>query len=309
MFQIALAAFTLQVAFAAPLSSEKAHKCQRVLRSYCPAFQNVIRNKNDVFFTLKSGEQVACDDQKNYDMLDPAQYGLRINNPDVSSILEWEYPMGKVDLPFSVEDGDPGRIRYEPLLMAIYGNSESQVKKNLVKIDFLGQQVSINAQHGAAGALTAIAKDLQKIEGFQKRFWESREFSGTFNWRKVAGTNRLSVHSFGAAVDFTIKNGGNKKTYWLWVAKCIVPGCEKIEENLSVLPVEVENLDTFAIKNSGLTADEVVAVFEKHGYIWGGKWHHFDTMHFEYRPEFLDFDSQKKCALEDAFINAVDTIN
>ncbi|MEJ2663631.1 MAG: M15 family metallopeptidase, partial [Spirochaetia bacterium] len=27
--------------------------------------------------------------------------------------------------------------------------------------------------------------------------------------------------------------------------------------------------------------------FEKYGFIWGGKWYHYDTMHFEYRPELL----------------------
>jgi hypothetical protein len=33
---------------------------------------------------------------------------------------------------------------------------------------------------------------------------------------------------------------------------------------------------------------EIVEIFERHGFIWGGKWGHFDTMHFEYRPEFFD---------------------
>jgi hypothetical protein len=28
-----------------------------------------------------------------------------------------------------------------------------------------------------------------------------------------------------------------------------------------------------------------VAVFEREGFIWGGKWYHFDPIHFEYRPE------------------------
>jgi hypothetical protein len=28
-------------------------------------------------------------------------------------------------------------------------------------------------------------------------------------------------------------------------------------------------------------------VFEKHGFIWGGKWGHFDIMHYEYRPEII----------------------
>jgi hypothetical protein len=32
---------------------------------------------------------------------------------------------------------------------------------------------------------------------------------------------------------------------------------------------------------------EIVRIFEKHGFIWGGKWYHYDTMHFEYRPELL----------------------
>jgi len=32
---------------------------------------------------------------------------------------------------------------------------------------------------------------------------------------------------------------------------------------------------------------EIVDIFERHGFIWGGKWYHFDTLHFEYRPEIL----------------------
>ena len=40
--------------------------------------------------------------------------------------------------------------------------------------------------------------------------------------------------------------------------------------------------DTEIEKAADLTIPEI---FEKHGFIWGGKWDHFDTMHFEYRPE------------------------
>ncbi len=32
---------------------------------------------------------------------------------------------------------------------------------------------------------------------------------------------------------------------------------------------------------------EIVAAFERRGFIWGGRWAHYDTMHFEYRPELL----------------------
>jgi hypothetical protein len=31
----------------------------------------------------------------------------------------------------------------------------------------------------------------------------------------------------------------------------------------------------------------IVQAFEKEGFIWGGKWFYFDTIHFEYRPEIL----------------------
>jgi hypothetical protein len=41
------------------------------------------------------------------------------------------------------------------------------------------------------------------------------------------------------------------------------------------------------IPNRNKVPFEIVSIFEKHGFIWGGKWHHFDTMHFEYRPELF----------------------
>jgi hypothetical protein len=35
------------------------------------------------------------------------------------------------------------------------------------------------------------------------------------------------------------------------------------------------------------TLIEIVEVFEKYGFIRGGKWYHYDTTHIEYRPELL----------------------
>ncbi|MCA1755657.1 MAG: M15 family metallopeptidase [Spirochaeta sp.] len=31
----------------------------------------------------------------------------------------------------------------------------------------------------------------------------------------------------------------------------------------------------------------MLEVFERHGFVWGGKWLSFDPIHFEYRPEVL----------------------
>ena len=32
--------------------------------------------------------------------------------------------------------------------------------------------------------------------------------------------------------------------------------------------------------------------FERHGFIWGAKWFHVDSMHFEYRPELIALAKQ-----------------
>jgi hypothetical protein len=46
---------------------------------------------------------------------------------------------------------------------------------------------------------------------------------------------------------------------------------------------------------------EIIEIFENNGFIWGGWWYHFDTMHFEYRPELLEYTKlvasfyQKQC--------------
>ena len=32
---------------------------------------------------------------------------------------------------------------------------------------------------------------------------------------------------------------------------------------------------------------EIVEIFERNGWVWGGRWYHYDTMHFEYRPEVI----------------------
>ena len=78
---------------------------------------------------------------------------------------------------------------------------------------------------------------------------------GTFKWRVIAGTNRLSAHSYAVAVDINVE----KSRYWRW---------NKRYENL--IP------------------REIVEIFERNKFIWGGRWRHFDTMHFEYRPEFFE---------------------
>ncbi len=85
-----------------------------------------------------------------------------------------------------------------------------------------------------------------------------------WNWRDIAETQSRSFHSYGLAVDLLPRSLGGKETYWLWTAR-IRPDWWNVPHPPAA----------------------VIKAFEKYGFIWGGKWAVFDTMHFEYRPEIL----------------------
>jgi hypothetical protein len=161
------------------------------------------------------------------------------------------------------KDFDPGRYRIDAFFMALYGDSESAVAKNCVAVEFCGNSVKFNGRYGAADALRAVSADLTLLLA-QKPDLRSyvNKLAGTFNWRKVAGTERLSNHSFATAIDLNVQ----KAAYWRWQPPA--------------------QLETFSRKN---WPTELIEAFERHGFIWGGKWWHFDTMHFEYRPEIIAY--------------------
>ena len=83
--------------------------------------------------------------------------------------------------------------------------------------------------------------------------------AGVYSCRAVADTGKPSVHSYAAAIDLNTRYAD----YWLWQKK------------------------TNPIPYRNRMPQEIVDIFERHGFIWGGKWYHYDTMHFEYRPELL----------------------
>jgi hypothetical protein len=186
----------------------------------------------------------------------------RLANPDIKDMFYQTYPLTNPTdrLP---EDFDPGRYRIDGFFTALYGASQSAVARNCVAVEFCGNSVKFNARYGAADALRAVSADLTPLLA-QKPELRSyvNKLAGTFNWRKVAGTERLSNHSFATAIDLNVQ----KAAYWRWQPPA--------------------QLETFSRKN---WPTELIEAFERHGFIWGGKWWHFDTMHFEYRPEIIAY--------------------
>jgi len=90
-----------------------------------------------------------------------------------------------------------------------------------------------------------------------------------WNWRNIAESQSRSFHAYGAAIDFLPKSLGGLETYWLWTSRH-TPAWWTVPYTKRFHPPQ-----------------EVIKAFESFGFIWGGKWRYFDTMHFEYRPEIL----------------------
>ena len=197
-----------------------------------------------------SGGKIAYDDGRD------KSFDEQLWNADVQDTMEQPYPPNMIT---AVPEGnsDPGRVRCYALLSALYGGSQSEVEKSLRSVSPCGQ---FNQRGGAAAALESAFGDIAgltqvspNIGGFVY------PMSGTYNYRVIAGTNTLSPHAFGIAIDLASGPGD----YWRWASR------EQAQKRLNSYP------------------PELVRTMEAHGFIWGGKWAHFDYLHFEYRPELI----------------------
>ncbi|MEO8666595.1 MAG: M15 family metallopeptidase [Ignavibacteria bacterium] len=179
-----------------------------------------------------------------------------LDEPDIEDMLFQDYVKGDGWNTPPSENFEPGRIRYEPFFLKMYGNNSSEVSKNLVNINWVdGSTIKFSSVNGAAEQLEKVAEELKQLPSEFDKYL--RNIGGTFVWRNIAGTNRLSNHSFATAIDINTKYSD----YWQW---------SKSMEYRNRIPMEIVN------------------IFEKYGFIWGGKWYHYDTMHFEYRPELIN---------------------
>lgn len=172
----------------------------------------------------------------------------RLEHPDVADAFAQRYRPGPIR-PVTTPDEDPGRVRLDPVLRAAYPPG------GLVAVPFLGHVVRFHRK--AAPALARVAARLSRAIAADPTLGRFvARLGGTYNRRNIAGTDRPSAHSYGIAIDLNVA----LSSYWRW--------------------------EKGGWRNRMPQA--IVDAFEAEGFIWGGRWFHFDTMHFEYRPELLD---------------------
>lgn len=197
------------------------------------------------------------------DGIENKDFETLLNEPNLEDQMSMEYVKGDgYEIPPEI-NFDPGRVRYEPFFLKMYGNSSGEVRSNLVPISWLpytlNKTLMVTSVNGVDEKLQAISEELDELPADLRKY--VKKTAGTFNWRVISGTNRLSAHSFGIAIDINV----DYSNYWRW---------------------EKTGPDGVLIYKNKIPM-EIVEIFEKHGFIWGGKWYHYDTMHFEYRPELL----------------------
>jgi len=207
----------------------------------------------DNYLIWRDGEKQLFDDgkEKTAEQL--------LNAADVEDMFAYAYPVGASAYTPPALNVNPGRVRNEAFFKKMYGATREAVESQLVTIPWLPQSghktVRVTRVNGVDKKLAQISAELDQLPAALKKYVLNT--AGTFNWRTISGTERLSGHSFAIAIDIDTKFSN----YWRWAGK-------KYQYKNQIPP-------------------QIVELFEKHGFIWGGKWYHYDTMHFEYRPELF----------------------
>lgn len=237
------------------------------LKQLKKAYPDFIKSVGSDSFVWINGERMSLQDKQFRATSDSPSLLEQLNQP--------KYPINKqVSCKTYIPKTDPGRTRNEAFFEKMYGKRESAVKHNLDTIywmpKYFGHRypLKVTRINGVNIKLKHISHQLELLV---KKHPEYLKYlnnpGGTFYWRYIKNSHRLSAHSFGIAIDINT----SYSNYWIWDTG--------IKEN------KINQADVLPYKNR--IPCKIVSIFEKNGFIWGGKWQHYDTMHFEYRPELL----------------------
>lgn len=185
-----------------------------------------------------------------------------LDEPDIKDQFAFPYRLGADVTPPAVNE-DPGRIRHEKFFVKMYGDChKGEVTKRLKPVAWMpgrgGGKLSVTAVNGVNERLAAVVKELETLPAAMTKYLVPS--AGTYNCRVIKNTRRLSVHAFAAAVDINDKQAD----YWEFLKG---------------------TGGKFSWRNR--VPGAIGEIFERHGFIWGAKWFHVDSMHFEYRPELV----------------------
>jgi D-alanyl-D-alanine carboxypeptidase-like protein len=227
------------------------------LDSLIAAYPSALTGHDDTVLRWRDGTVMPVSDG-----VEKKTFAQSLRHASILDQFRMPYPRGALEKLPAV-DADPGRFRNAGFFAKMYGDCpKGEVTPRLVSLAWLpktwGQSIRITSVNGVDERLRAVSAEIDALPENIKR--AAYPIAGTYNCRAVADTGAPSPHGYGIAIDLSTAFSD----YWYW------------------------RPHDGAIPYRNRMPQEIVTIFEKHGFIWGGKWYHFDTMHFEFRPELLD---------------------
>src|SRR5688572_757427 len=175
----------------------------------------------------------------------------RLRAPSILDQFHQRYPAG-APVTAPAKDFDPGRFRNEAFFRKLYGDCRrGEVTAQLTSVSWFpqGRTVEVTRLHGVATQLAKVAADIDKLPQAIKQ--AAHPIAGTYACRNVLDTGLASVHAYAAAIDLNL----SVSDYWAWQSKA----ARSEPRYRNRMPLEI------------------VEIFERHGFIWGGRWYHYDT--------------------------------
>jgi hypothetical protein len=245
-----MAALSPNASFGQTTNANPPAAVQKIIRYY----SDYVNYENNRFLS-KSGSTVVYDDGKN-----DKSYIDMIERPDVEDQFTFTYPIPSKK---AIRYDDPGRIRNDTFFRMIYGPTKEAVEENLTTIEwcprFNGGTIRVTRILGIDQKLQAISAELEshpEWTDWLKGGAIAYDASPKKSWNRAP-------HNLGYSIDLLIPGKHH------WQTEC---GCS--HENA-------------VLKGGDRLPNELIAIFEKNGFIWGGNWYHYESLHFEYRPELL----------------------
>jgi hypothetical protein len=274
------------------LPNKKMKKDQISIGNYVRAYPDYIKDSTSDTICWKDGTVMPFHQSSNTSR----SYKEKLDNPSLYDQISSAYVKSSLRVGNPIKNNDPGRFRYMPLFYKMYGSTEEEVSNNLVEIEWLPKhlqketvknekeekcKIQVTTVNNVSRILTDISNTLDDLvdDSEEKYLKYLINPGGTFCWRTIAGSKRQSAHSFGMTIDINVEHSH----YWLWDYKSDL----SLPKEIEIDETEV-NDELFPAYRNDIPL-EIVSIFEDNNFIWGGNWYHYDTMHFEYRPElFLD---------------------
>lgn len=230
-------------------------------QAYAPLIDSVTLEPNDVVFTL-AGQRIRFQGGR---LLSEA----RLDSSRRCDPVFYRYPLGPLTEPPAADEDMPTYCT--DVQETLWGDREDEIRGHGRSVTFLDHRMFVNEL--IVSPLEAVETQLRRkaVQDPEVAAWiDDLDITYSFVDREIEGSETRSQHAWGLAVDLVPRSYHGRHVYWQW---------SRVYDR--------EGWDRIPVEQRWSPPQAVIQTFEAQGFVWGGKWAHFDMIHFEYRPEIL----------------------